>query len=105
MILYMGHKHTYAVLDYLKRLANDNHDSSLVSYTTPSFQSLDTPQGNPVQCLRIPVMNSVISMDEDIYNTVKHEEPSWKYYGRHSQSLHRHKRKHPRKKGTCRKSK
>jgi hypothetical protein len=60
-IVYMGHQHTWAVLHYLKQLSEDNVS---ISYTNPSFQSMDTPNGNPIQCLRIPLESGVLSMDE-----------------------------------------
>jgi hypothetical protein len=75
-ILYMGHQHTFRVLAYLKQLASD------LSYTQESFESPPTPDLNPVQCIRIPLENNVLSMSLDVFNEIVKEEPGWKYTGK-----------------------
>lgn len=97
-IVYMGHQHTFTVLNYLKQVAHDI-DESYVTYTD-SFHSSDTPKGNPIQCLRIPVRShGVLPMDTDMYETLSRKIPAWKYYGR---SLIR-RRKVKQRKVSCKK--
>ena len=86
-IVYMGHQHTHKVLEYLKELSNE--------YST--FQSLPTPNNNPVQCLRIPLLGGILPMNLDVYDTLIHEEPAWKYYGKNRKSRKNRKSKHKRK--------
>ena len=72
-ILYMGHQHTFKVLGYLKQLVSD------LSFTQYSFESPPTPQLNPIQCIRIPLENNVLSMSLDVFNEIVKEEPRWMY--------------------------
>jgi len=81
VIVYMGHQHTWYVLNYLKRLSLKINDSHFLSYST-SFESFQTPNGNPIQCVSIPLQSKQLTMDENIFNNIKREKSSWKYYGK-----------------------